>query len=169
MLDIAALKHEAFLQEALVEARRALDRGDIPIGSVIVHDGRVIGRGSNTRRTGRCHLAHAELNALLSCSHYLEDHHDECVLYSTVEPCPMCLGAVAMADMHHVVFGAFDYRAGATHVVARVPYVSHHIVTYLGGVLEEECLALLREYSQTDADIIQGKLHPFRTPSGRGA
>ena len=143
MLDIEALDHHFFIRQALQEAEAALRRGDPPIGAVVVHDNRVVGRGSNTRNTSRCDITHAELNALLSCSEYLRAHHDECVVYSTVEPCPMCLGAIVMWDIHHVVFGAFDYRAGATHMVERVPYVAHHIRTYLGGVLEDECLDLL--------------------------
>lgn len=157
--------HAHFMREALREAEAALRRGDLPIGAVIRHGDAIVGRGSNARKTGRRHLAHAELEALLSCPEYLEDHHAECIVYSTVEPCPMCLGAIVMADVPQVVFGAFDYRAGATQMVARVPYVAHHLRTYLGGVLEEDCLALVRQYSPVDADIIQGRLHPFRNPT----
>ncbi len=164
MLDIEALDHQFFMRQALQEAEAALRRGDLPIGAVVVHASQVVGRGSSTRVTSGCHIAHAELNALLSCSPYLGEHHDECVIYSTVEPCPMCLGAIVMSDLHHVIFGAFDYRAGASHMIERVPYVAHHIRTYLGGVFEESCLHLIRQYSETDADIIQGKLHPFRSP-----
>lgn len=164
MLGTATLDHEFFMREALQQAEAALSRGDLPIGAVVVHANRVVGRGSSTRATTGCHIAHAELNALFSCSSYLREHHDECVVYSTVEPCPMCLGAIVMSDIPHVVFGAFDYRAGATHMLQHVPYVGHHIRTYLGGVLEEDCLGVIRRHSETDADIIQGKLHPFRTP-----
>jgi len=162
MFDINSLDHEAFMREAIAEAERALQRGDTPIGAVIVHEGQVVGRGGNERRTRGHHLAHAELNALLSCPEVLGDHHDSCVLYTTVEPCPMCLGAVVMADIPHVVFGAHDYRAGAALIVERVPYVAHHIRTYLGGILEAECLDMVRRSSPTDADIIAGKLHPMR-------
>ena len=164
MLDVEAVDHHLFMGQALQEAEAALDRGDLPIGALVVHGNRVVGRGSSRRNTGGCKIAHAELNALFSCSEYVGEHHDECIVYSTVEPCPMCLGAIIMADVHHVVFGAFDYRAGATHMIERVPYVAHHIRTYLGGVLEEDCLALIRQYSETEADIIEGKVHPFRTP-----
>ena len=164
MLDVETLDHDLFIREALREAEAALARADLPIGAVVVHANRVVGRGSSTRITSGCHIAHAELNALLSSSAYVGEHHDECVVYSTVEPCPMCLGAIVMSDIHHVVFGAFDYRAGASHMLEHVPYVAHHIRTYLGGVLEQDCLRLIRRYSETDADIIQGKLHPFRTP-----
>ena len=164
MLDVETLDHHLFMRQALQDAEAALRRGDLPIGAVVVHGNRVVGRGSSTRNTSRCHITHAELNALLSSSEYLREHHDDCVVYSTVEPCPMCLGAIVMWDIHHMVFGAFDYRAGATHMVERVPYVAHHIRTYLGGVLENECLGLIRQYSEVDADIIQGKVHPFRTP-----
>jgi len=164
MLDVEAVDHHLFMGQALQEAEAALGRGDLPIGALVVHGNRVVGRGSSRRNTGRCKISHAELNALFSCSEYVGEHHDECIVYSTVEPCPMCLGAIIMADVRHVVFGAFDYRAGATHMIERVPYVAHHIRTYLGGVLEEDCLALIRQYSETEADIIEGKVHPFRTP-----
>jgi tRNA(adenine34) deaminase len=165
VFDIKSLDHQSFMRQALQEAEGALRRGDVPIGALVVQGGQVVGRGTNTRNTRQCDLHHAELNALLSCSQYLMGrHHDECVIYSTVEPCPMCLGAIVMCDIDHVVFGAFDYRAGATHMVERVPYVAHHIRTYRGGVLEEACLDLIRQYSETNADFLQGKLHPFRTP-----
>jgi tRNA(Arg) A34 adenosine deaminase TadA len=164
MLGLDDADHEVFVREALREADAALRRGDLPIGAVVVHGTEVVGRGASTRKTSRCHIAHAELNALLSCSEYLGEHHGECIVYSTVEPCPMCLGAIVMADIHHVVFGAFDYRAGASHMVERVPYVAHHIKTYIGGVLEDDCVGLIRRYSPRDADIIQGKVNPFRRP-----
>ena len=164
MVDIKTLDHDRFMRQALQEAEAARRRGDLPVGAVVVHANQVMGRGSNTRVTRPSQVTHAEFNALLSCWEFLRDHHHDCILYSTLEPCPMCLGAIVMWDLHHVIFGAFDYRAGATHMVERVPYVAHHIHTYLGGVLEHECLDLIRQYSQADADVVEGKVHPFRTP-----
>ena len=84
------LDHEAFMREALVEAEKALRRGDRPIGAVIVHNGQVVARGSNTFFTDHCHIAHAEMNALYAAADYVWERPCGCTIYTTVEPCVMC-------------------------------------------------------------------------------
>ncbi|MGE5594191.1 MAG: nucleoside deaminase [Betaproteobacteria bacterium] len=148
------IDHELYMRAALEEARQAFHRGDRPIGAVIVHDGRIIGTGSNKFSTTRSHIAHAELDALLNCASYLYDHGHECIMYSTAEPCMMCLGAIVMANIRNVVFGMHDNHLRARDFIAMSPYVRRRIHNYLGGVLENECIALYRRYSEQEADLM---------------
>jgi tRNA(adenine34) deaminase len=154
--SLESLDHETFMREALAEGQQALDRGDLPIGAVIIHDGRVVARGASTALTTGRVIAHAELNAILECAQFLTDHYRECVIYSTVEPCPMCLGAIVMANLRHVIWGTRDHRAGGSPIVETCEYVRSHLDTWLGGILEEECLALVRRFSEADAKWLTG-------------
>ena len=138
--------HEGFMREALAEAASALQRGDRPIGCVIVHDGRVVGRGSNHEFTCRSRFEHAEVRALRSCAEYIYEHCEECILYTTVEPCVMCLGSIVMANIRHVVFAALDPDRGGTDMRENVAYVRRSIHTYTGGVMAEESGRLLAEF-----------------------
>jgi tRNA(adenine34) deaminase len=137
---------DRFMREALAEAEKAGRAGELPIGSVVVLDEAVIGLGRSRRQEQRTQLAHAELAALLDGREQLADGHERAVLFSTVEPCPLCLGAVVMADVPHVVFAAYDVEAGVPELLAASPYVRRHIQTYRGGVLASESLALARRF-----------------------
>ncbi len=141
--DFNALDHEAYMREALAEARLALEAGERPIGAVIVYDGRIVGRGHAEHRGQHSRLAHAEMNALLRTANMLYDHpHEDAVLYTTVEPCEMCLGAIVMSDaVNHVVYALADRWANAS-VMLEMPHVRRHIRNYVGGVLEAESMAL---------------------------
>jgi tRNA(adenine34) deaminase len=143
---VAALDLGALMREALAEAEAAGASGDLPIGAVLVIGGEIVSRGRSRQPSARSQLAHAELEALLQGGEPLWERYEEGVLVSTVEPCPMCLGALVMADVPHLVFAAQDPLAGAGLVVERVPYVRRHIETYLGGVLERESQALIERY-----------------------
>ena len=149
MLIFESQDHEKFMREALVEAQFALDAGDLPIGSVIVYKGSVIGRGRNRIHSECNKLRHAELEALQSASDLLFEHHNECVIYTTVEPCVMCLGAITMADIRHCVFGAPDPERGGTDMYSKISYVQSQIHNYMGGILAEECISLLCQYSSS--------------------
>ena len=142
MVDFDALDHERFMREALLCAQEAKDRGDLPIGAVLVCDGAVAARGRNSINSSRNQLRHAEIDALEAARELVFSRHDDCVIYTTVEPCVMCLGTIAMADVRHVVFGAPDPRRGGTDMWRNVAYVQKEILRYEGGVLEAECLAL---------------------------
>jgi tRNA(adenine34) deaminase len=99
---IASLDLEAFMQAALAEAEAAGKHGEYPIGAVVVIDGAVVSRGRSRNRAARSPLAHAELEALQVGGEALLEHHDRAVLFTTVEPCPLCLGAAVMADVPHI-------------------------------------------------------------------
>lgn len=149
---------EFFMQEALREAEAALERGDRPIGAVIVHNGQVIARGANTFTTGKSDIAHAELNALLRCTAYLQEHGHECVIYTTCEPCIMCLGAIIMANIRAIVFGMPDNYIEGRQVIQAVPYIGKRVHRYQGGVLQNECIQLFRRFSEAEAALcLQGK------------
>jgi tRNA(adenine34) deaminase len=144
---VAALDLEALMREALLEAEAAGAAGDYPIGAVLVIGGAVHARGRARHPATRLsQLAHAELEALLHGGEPLWEQHEEGVLISTVEPCTMCLGAVVMADVPHVVFAAHDPLPQTGLMIERVPYVRRHIETYLGGILEEESQVLIERY-----------------------
>ena len=136
---MADSEDERFMREALAEAKLALARGDRPVGCVIVHRGEIVARGSNHEFTRMSKSEHAETSTLRSCAEYLFEHSNECVLYTTVEPCVMCLGAIVMANIRKVVFGAADPDRGGTQMYERVDYVRRSIRNgYVGGVLADE-------------------------------
>jgi tRNA(adenine34) deaminase len=154
------LDHEHFMREALQEAEAALARGDLPIGAVVVYDGEIIARGSNHFFSERNEISHAELNALRDCFPFLFDRlengrHPRCVVYTTCEPCPMCLGAIVMADIPNVVFGQADLNAGAAAMIEHLPYVRKHIDNYVGGILAQECADVWHRCSVADIELLQ--------------
>ena len=145
------------MREALREAEAAGEAGQLPIGAVLVLDGEIVSRGRNRYLEGRTQLAHAELEALLEGGEAAWSDHDDCVLYTTVEPCPMCLAALVMADIPHVLFAAPDRGGGiGKELIETVPYVQRHIRTFAGGVLEDESLALIARYDRELLAFLQG-------------
>ncbi|MEW5866375.1 MAG: nucleoside deaminase [Bacillota bacterium] len=154
MIPFASIDHERFMREALKEAENALERGDRPIGAVIVHDGRIVGRASNRFMTGRSCLAHAELNALMACAPYLYEYGSKCIIYSTVEPCVMCLGAIVQTNIRNVVFGMPDNYIQTRKAIGAVEYLKQRVHNYLGGVLEDECVELYKRYSEQEASLM---------------
>ena len=132
---------EKFMQEALREAKAALDAGEIPIGAVVVWKGRIIGRGHN--QTERLHdtTAHAEMIAITAATEAMGGKYlNECTLYVTVEPCPMCAGALNWAQIGRIVYGAPDPRRGYSLFS---PSLLHPRTIAAGGILLEECSALM--------------------------
>jgi len=137
---------EKYMKEALAEARAAQAAGEIPIGAVIVWKGRVIGRGHNM--TERLHdtTAHAEMIAITSATEAMGGKYlNDCTLYVTVEPCPMCAGALAWSQIGRIVYGAFDPRRGYSLFS---PSLLHPRTKVTAGVLSEECSALMLEFFQ---------------------
>jgi tRNA(adenine34) deaminase len=137
------------MREALAEARLALAHDDVPIGAVVVHEGRVIGRGHNEREHLADPTAHAEVTALRRAAQALGSWRVlDATLYVTLEPCAMCAGAIVLARVPRVVFGTADPKAGAAGSVLDVlaePRLNHR-PEVLGGVLADECSALLRDF-----------------------
>jgi tRNA(adenine34) deaminase len=134
---------------ALEEARRAMSAGDIPVGAVVVRDGRIIGSGFNERSTKVMPLAHAEMTALVEAGREIGSwRFDRCTLYVTLEPCPMCAGAIVQTRVERVVYCADDPRAGAAgtlYDILRDPRMPHRCIV-TRGVLAEECRDLLRSF-----------------------
>lgn len=142
------ISHEAAMREALRLAREAADEGETPVGCVIVWDGEIVGRGRNRRENGKNALAHAELEAINeACTALGGWRLWKASLYVTLEPCPMCAGAIVNARIPKVFFGASDPKAGACGSVCDIFSMAynHHPVA-VGGILEDECAALLRQF-----------------------
>ena len=143
-------ERDAYMAEALLEARNCLVTDDVPVGCVIVQNGRIIARGRNRREALFDATAHAEVEALRAASAALGRWHlTDCTLFVTLEPCPMCAGAILNARVGTVVFGARDEKAGACGGLfdlfsERVP----HRPRIYAGVLAEPCAALLQEFFQ---------------------
>jgi tRNA(adenine34) deaminase len=140
---------EEWMRAALAEAGAALDHGDVPIGAVVVHAGRVIGRGHNEREAREDPTAHAEVLALRAAATELGSWRVlDSVLYVTLEPCAMCAGAIVLARVPRVVYGAPDPKAGAAGSVLDVLADErlNHRPAVVAGVLEDECAALLRGF-----------------------
>lgn len=138
-----------YMREALKQARRAYRLGETPIGCVIVHDGQIIARGYNRRNTEKSPLAHAELIAIRRAAKKLGDWRlENCTLYVTLEPCPMCAGAIVQARVTNCVIGAMNPKAGCAGSVMNLLEESkfNHQVHVTRGVLEEESSQLMKKF-----------------------
>ncbi len=141
------LTDEKFMREALLEAQAAAAEGEIPIGAVVVWKGRIIGRGHNM--TERLHdtTAHAEMIAITAATQAMGGKYlADCTLYVTVEPCPMCAGALAWSQTGRIVYGAPDPRRGYSLFT---PSLLHPRTEVTGGILTEECSALMLSFFQS--------------------
>ena len=137
---------EKYMQEALREARAAAAEGEVPIGAVVTWKGRIIGRGHNMTERLKDTSAHAEMIALTAASGSMGGKYlNDCTLYVTVEPCPMCAGALAWAQIGRIVYGAPDPRRGYSLFS---PSLLHPRTETTGGVLQEACSALMLEFFQ---------------------
>jgi tRNA(adenine34) deaminase len=145
-LDLATLDVEAHMRAALAEAEAAGQAGELPIGAVVVIDNQIVSRGRARQQQRQSQLAHAELQALLEGGPRLFSEYARAVLFTTLEPCPMCLGAAVMADVAHIVFACPDAVVRSQDTLAHNPYVRRHILTYHGGVLAAEARALMARY-----------------------
>ncbi len=146
---------EKFMREALCEAEAAGQAGEIAIGAVLVIDGEVISRGHACHQKTRSQISHAELNALLHGGEKLWTDYQRAILFTTVEPCPMCLGAAVMADVPHIIFAKHDKNVHSQLSVKTNPYIRRHIKSYFGGILEEESTQLLIRYSPRELKFIE--------------
>jgi tRNA(adenine34) deaminase len=143
------MNHESFMKEALAEARKGFNMGEVPIGCVIVHNGKIIARAANERATQKNVLCHAEITAINQACQALNDWRLENTrLYVTLEPCPMCAGAIIQARIPTVIFGAFSPKAGCAGSILNIlnePRFNHQ-AEIISGILEEECAALMSEF-----------------------
>lgn len=142
------MEWENYMAQALALARRAARLGEIPVGAVVVKDGQVIGRGFNRRETDRDATAHAEVLAIREACQALGTWRlGGCTLFVTLEPCPMCTGAILQSRIDRVVFGAFDPKAGCCGSLLSLTEEEFdtHPAIY-GGVLEEACSSILKDF-----------------------
>jgi tRNA(adenine34) deaminase len=139
---------EEFMLEALAEAQKSYEIGEVPVGAVVVKDGEIVGQGHNLRETDKNALHHAELIAIdEACKKLGGWRLWQCDLYVTLEPCPMCTGAIINSRIKRVVFGAFDKKAGSCASVVNLfelPY--NHKPELISGVMENECAELLSRF-----------------------
>ena len=149
---------ELYMSEALLEARKAMLSGEVPIGCVIVHDGMIIGRGHNLRNSRKNPLCHAEISAINEAAVYIGDWRlEECTLYVTVEPCPMCAGAIVQARIPRVVFGTRNVKAGCAGSILNIldePRFNHQ-VNVTEGILRNECAKPMGEFFKRFRKIAQ--------------
>jgi tRNA(adenine34) deaminase len=138
------------MHEAIVVATTAAKSGDVPVGAIVVNkDGVVVGKGSNEREANNDPTAHAEIVAIRNAANRLQNSRlDGCTLIVTLEPCAMCAGAIAQSRISHVIFGAWDEKAGAVGSVWDVLRDPRSIfkVEVTAGVLEQECAVLLKDF-----------------------
>ena len=140
-----------YMQQALALAQEAADAGEVPVGCVIVHQGKIVGRGRNRREEDKNALAHAEIEAINdACAHLGGWRLWDCTLYVTLEPCPMCAGAIINARIPRVVCGARDIKAGSCGSVCDLFTMNYnHHPTIEFDICEPECSALLTAFFQT--------------------
>src|SRR5689334_11195678 len=142
---------EVWMNRALTEARAAQDRGEVPVGAVIVRNGELIALGQNRNLRDRDPSAHAEIVALRSAGSRIGNHRLEgCEMYVIIEPCCMCAGALVQARLKRLVYGASDPKAGAVDSALRVLNHSrlNHRMEVTRGVMEEQCSQILRDFFQ---------------------
>lgn len=138
------MKDEFYMKQALAEARMAAERGEVPVGAVVVCKDRVIARAHNLTETLTDVTAHAEMQALTAASSFLGGKYlNECTLYVTVEPCIMCAGAIGWSQLGRLVFGAADAKRG---YVRFAPQALHPKTEVVQGVLADECAFLMKSF-----------------------
>ena len=140
---------ERYMREALKQAKKAYALGEVPIGCVIVHDGKIIGRGYNRRNTDKSTLSHAEIIAIKKASKAVGDWRlEECTLYVTLEPCQMCAGAIVQARIPKIVMACMNPKAGCAGSVLNIldmPAFNHQVEA-VRGILAQECETLLKTF-----------------------
>lgn len=142
---------EKYMREALKQAKKAYQLGEVPIGCVIVSHDKIIGRGYNRRNTDKSTLSHAEITAIKKASRAAGDWRlEDCTLYVTLEPCQMCSGAIVQARIPQVVIGCMNPKAGCAGSVLNILQMQefNHQVQILSGVLETECSSMLTTFFQ---------------------
>jgi tRNA(adenine34) deaminase len=148
--------HEHFMRLALEQAQQAFAEDEVPVGAVIVHEGRLIGAAHNQRESLHDPTAHAEMIAITQAAEARQSWRlDGCTLYVTLEPCPMCAGAILQARLPTVVYGATDPKAGAVHTLYRLlddPRLNHRSLA-VSGILADECGEILSRFFRKQREL----------------
>lgn len=138
------LNDEYYMRQALNEARQAFDKGEVPIGAIVVCKGRIIARGHNLTETLTDVTAHAEMQAITAAANVLGGKYlTDCILYVTIEPCPMCAGGLLWSQISKIVYGAKDEKKGYS---VFSPSILHPKTEVVSGVMEDECASLMKEF-----------------------
>lgn len=136
-----------FMKEALKQAKMAEKKGEVPIGAVIVKDGKIIARGHNNREKSKCAINHAEIIAIEKACKKLGDWRlENCEMFVTLEPCLMCLGAILNSRLKSVFFGAKDNKSDNKEFLLSKNNSLNHNLIYQGGIMEEECSEILKQF-----------------------
>ncbi len=158
-MDKNDIQHEKFMDAAIKMARKAYENGDVPIGCVIVKDGKIIARGYNKRNLKKTTLAHAELLAIEQASKKLADWRlEDCTMYVTLEPCQMCAGAIVQARIPNVVIGCMNPKAGCAGSILNLLDMKqfNHQVEIIKGIRKEVCSQMMKSFFM---DLRQGKIN----------
>lgn len=142
-------QHEQYMESAFHEAEKAYKIGEVPVGAIIVKNGLIIGKGYNQVECLKDPTAHAEIIAITAAANYLDSKWlEDCTLYVTLEPCSMCAGAIVLARIPTLVFGAFDPKAGACSTLYNIVQDKrlNHIVHVISGVSDTKCQAILKDF-----------------------
>ena len=140
---------EYYMREALKEAQKAYEKGEVPIGAVIVKDNEIIGRGHNMRETSKDPTSHAEMNAIREAAQYLGGWRlIDCEMYVTVEPCPMCAGACMLARLKKIHIGTMDKKGGAAGSLMNILQDDrlNHVADVETGILQSECETIMKDF-----------------------
>lgn len=141
--------HQNYMMQAFRLAETAYDNGEVPVGAVVVHQNRIIGKGYNQVEMLQDSTAHAEMIAVsAACSTLQNKYLEDCTLYVTLEPCPMCAGALVWSKIKRIVFGAMDEKAGACGTVFNISSNNklNHSIEITQGVMEADCKFLLQDF-----------------------
>jgi tRNA(adenine34) deaminase len=157
MVEIDFQLHQRWMARSIELATSAGNAGEVPVGAMIISpDGAIISTGENRRERDRDPTAHAEIVAIRAAGAYLDNWHlDRCTLYVTLEPCPMCAGAIVAARLGLLVYGADDAKTGSIRTVLNIPdsAASNHKLTVIGGILESTCRQQLQDWFRSKRQI----------------
>ncbi|MDR0949927.1 MAG: tRNA adenosine(34) deaminase TadA [Lachnospiraceae bacterium] len=148
-MELTLTEHEYYMKEALRQAKKASALGEVPIGCVVVRNREIIGRGYNRRNKDKSTLAHAELTAIRrACKHFGDWRLEDCTIYITLEPCPMCSGAILQARFPLVVIGCMNPKAGCAGSIINLLDMPdfNHQARILTGICETQCSQLLKDF-----------------------
>lgn len=140
-----------YMEAALIEARLAFDEHEVPVGAVVVHEGRIIAQARNKKEQNHDLTAHAEILAMREAGKALgKTNLKDCQIYITLEPCPMCLSAIIQANIRTLCFGAYDRTMGAVESYMKIKeFPDGNRIEVVGGILEKECGSLLQDFFRT--------------------
>lgn len=149
-------KRVKFMKTALKQAKKAYELSEVPIGAIIVKDDKIISKAYNKRNTSKSAIAHAEILAIEKACKKLGDWRlDGCEMYVTLEPCPMCAGAIVNSRLQKLYFGAYEKKSGSVLSNYQILFNNglNHVVDAEGGILEKECSTLLKEFFKSKRNI----------------